>query len=83
MKKLIAVIIILISMSCADSKEFTIDNKQVVVEPYGWFDMSQKNDSINYQVNVPNIVISALLIETIAAPILITGTELYEPVSKK
>lgn len=51
MKNLIIVaVLMLIFTSCADSKEFTIDNNQVVVEPYGWFDTTQRNGLI------PNMV---------------------------
>lgn len=84
MKKLLAILLIALSFaSCADSKQFEIDGKQVVVEPYGWFDETEANDSINYRVNTGNVVWSILLFETIIAPIVITGNELWEPVSKK
>lgn len=69
--------------SCADSKDFVIDGKNVTVEPYGWFDTAQKNDSINYKVNVGNVVWSVLFSETLIVPILLTGDQLFEPVSKK
>jgi hypothetical protein len=45
-------------VSCADSKKLNIDGKDVIVEPYGWFDSSAKNDSVNYKVNVGNIVLN-------------------------
>jgi type IV pilus biogenesis protein CpaD/CtpE len=84
MKKLLTLLIIALSIvSCADSKEFTIDNKTVKVEPYGWFDKSQKNDSINYKVNTGNVILSIVFSETIIVPIILTGEELWEPVSKK
>lgn len=69
--------------SCADSKEFIIDGKKVNVEPYGWFDSSKKNDSIEYKVNVGNIVLDVIFCETIIVPIILTGDQLYEPVRKK
>jgi hypothetical protein len=37
--------------------------KDVIVEPYGWFDSSAKNDSVNYKVNVGNIVLSVIFSE--------------------
>jgi hypothetical protein len=37
--------------SCADSKEINIGGKDVLVEPYGWFDSSVKNDSVIYKIN--------------------------------
>ena len=84
MKKVFLLLILILSIvSCADSKEFTIDNKEVTVEPYGWFDETQKNDSINYKVNTGNIILSVVFCETVIVPVLLTGTELWEPVSKK
>ena len=84
MKKVIFLLAIMVSLvSCADSKEFIIDSKNVTVEPYGWFDETQKNDSINYKVNTGNVVLSIIFCETIIVPILLTGNELWEPVSKK
>lgn len=84
MRKLVTVLVTIILLtSCADSKEFTIDGKKQTIEPYGWFDLEAKNDSINYKVNVGNVIWSVVLVETVAAPILITGYQLFEPVSKK
>ena len=85
MKKLLLPCIMLLAIltSCADSKKFEIDGKEVVVQPYGWFDESQRNDSINYKVNTGNVVWSVILCETVIAPVLITGDQLWEPVSKK
>lgn len=84
MKKTLLIALLGLTMfSCADSKEFTIDNKQVKVEPYGWLNSETQNDSIKYRVNVPNIALSIIFSETIIVPIYLTGTELFEPVSKK
>ena len=85
MKKFLlsCIVMLLLLTSCADSKTFEIDGKQVKVEPYGWFDETQKNDSINYRVNTGNVVLSVVFCETIVVPILLTGNELWEPVSKK
>jgi hypothetical protein len=69
---------------CAKSKEFNIDSKNVIVEPYGWANESVKrNDSVDYQVNAGNIVWSIIGCETIVLPIVLTGYSLYEPVRKK
>jgi len=76
-------LLLLLLNSCADSKEFKINNKNVIVEPYGWFDTKEKNDSINYKINTGNIVLSVIFSETIVVPIVITGTQLWEPVNKK
>ena len=85
MKKILlsCLVTLMLLTSCADSKQFKINGKQVIVEPYGWFDETQKNDSINYKVNTGNVVLSVIFCETIFVPILLTGNELWEPVSKK
>lgn len=86
MKKLstIAILLaVLITTSCADSKTMNINGKYVEVEPYGWFDMSAKNDSVIYKVNTGNVVWSAVLSGTVVAPLILTGTALWEPVKKK
>jgi len=84
MKKILFILLLsLLFISCADSKKFNIDGKEVRVEPYGWFNPEMKHDSINYKVSTINVIWSALLIETIIVPIVITGDQLYEPVSKK
>ena len=69
--------------SCADSKDFVIDGKQVTVEPYGWFDLDAKNDSIEYKINTGNVVLDVIFCETIVVPIILTGDQMYEPVRKK
>ena len=73
------VLIVLLLSSCADSKDFIIDGETVTIEPYGWFDLDAKNENIHYKVNVDNVVWSVVLAETVIAPILITGNQLYEP----
>lgn len=79
---LLIFLVIFAFSSCAESKIIEIDGKKVNVEPYGWFDSSVKNDSVHYQLSKGNIIWSVILSETIVAPILITGTGLYEPVKK-
>lgn len=84
MNKIIAVgVIAMMFASCADSKEFTIDGKQVTIEPYGWYSEEDKNDSIVYKTCVGNVVLSIILCETIIVPVVLTGGALYEPVRKK
>ena len=88
MKRLRAVVLLMVVgltvlTSCADDKEFVIDGKKITVEPYGWFDMDAKHDSIHYEVNTGNVIWSVILSETVIAPVLITGDQLWEPVSKK
>lgn len=69
--------------SCAESKDFVIDNKEITVGPYGWFDLDAKNDSIEYKINPGNIVLDIIFCETIIVPIILTGDQFYEPVRKK
>ena len=86
MKKLNTLAILLSALfltSCAEPKKFTINNQEVEVQPYGWFDMSAKNDSVVYKVNTGNIVWGVILSGTIVAPIVLTGDQLWEPVRKK
>lgn len=72
----------IIMFSCADKKEFIINQEKVIVEPYGWFDLNAKNDSIEYKINGGNVVLSIIFCETIIVPIWLTGDQLYEPVRK-
>lgn len=70
--------------SCAKEKTFIIDGKSVIVEPYGWANSeAMKNDSIVYQASVGNIAWSIIGVETVVAPVWLTGWYLYEPVRKK
>lgn len=84
MKKTILTLVAgLLLLSCADSKTFTIDGRQEVIEPYGWWNVETKHDSIHYELVTGNIVWSVLLSETVVAPLVFTGGYIYEPVSKK
>lgn len=66
---------------CAENKTFTTkDGKQIVAKPYGWMNQDQKVDGVEYQMCTANIVLSVVFCETVAAPVLLTGLELYEPV---
>ncbi len=83
MKKLILPILLCL-MGCAEKKTLIIDDKYVVVEPYGWAnEESLKNDSVVYNVSIGNVVWSVILCETIVAPLVLTGGYLYEPVKVK
>jgi len=84
LKQLILVFIIGFTLiSCADNKTLTINGQTQVIESYGWFDESIANECVNYQVVTGNVVWSVILIETIIAPIIITGNGLWEPVGVK
>ena len=78
--KILLLLMLIINISCADSKNFEIDGKQVTVEPYGWADLDKKNKNIRYETNVGNVVWSILLCQTIVAPVVFTGWYLFEPV---
>lgn len=81
---IIGVLTVLMTSSCADSKDFIINGKTVIVEPYGWADsQTVKNDSVIYEASTGNIVWSVLLCQTIVAPVIFTGWYLYEPVALK
>lgn len=84
MKKVLVLGVLgLLLVSCADSKEFTIDGKQVTVEPYGLLNQEERNDSINYRINKGNVILSALFSPTVIVPVVLVGWEFHEPVSKK
>ena len=82
MKKVtvLMLLMLIINISCADSKTFEIEGKQVTVEPYGWADLDTKNENIRYETNVGNVVWSILLCETVVAPVVFTGWYLFEPI---
>lgn len=83
-KFLIILILFVLIIGCADSKNININGKDTEIQPYGWMNQDElKNDSVVYRINTGNVIWSVLLCETIIAPILITGIELFEPVSKK
>lgn len=72
---------ILLFTSCAEPKKLNIDDKSVVVEPYGWMNEdAQKLDNVIYQISPGTIIFSVIFCETIVVPIYLTGTQLYEPV---
>lgn len=70
---------VMLITSCA--KEKTI--KGETVAPYGWANSSEKNENINYQVSVGNVVLSVIFSETILVPIILTGWYLFEPTTSK
>jgi len=88
MKKVISLVLIVALMSvfsgCAYRKTITtkVDNSVTTrtYEPYGLFDMNKKNPNIQYEVSIGNIVWSAVLFETVIAPIILIGWYAYEPV---
>lgn len=83
MKKLIILIMsALMICSCAESKKFRKQDDSVfTAEPYGWANYeTRKIKGVKYEVNITNVVLSSIFVETVIAPILITGYDLFEPV---
>lgn len=68
--------------SCAESKKFRKQDGTVFeAEPYGWANyQTNKIKGVKYEINAPNMVLSLIFVETIIAPVLITGYNLFEPV---
>ena len=83
MKKLIILIMsALMICSCAESKKFRKQDGSVfTAEPYGWANyQTNKIGGVKYEINAPNMVLSLIFVETMIAPVLITGYNLFEPV---
>lgn len=80
MKYLIFAVLLLVS--CAESKTFRkSDGTEFEAQPYGWMDKEHAIKGVEYKICGPNLMWSILLSETIIAPVLLTGLELWEPVS--
>lgn len=71
--------------SCAEPKTFTISkNEEIVAKPFGWAnENSQKIDTVVYEINAGNAILSVLFSETIIVPLYLTGWEIYEPIRLK
>ena len=83
-KTMLVLVVVMFFFSCADSKTFTIDGKEVEVQPYGWVDYQEmKNDKIIYKACIGNAVWSVVTIQSIFIPIILTGYYLFEPVKIK
>ena len=54
--------------------------KEVLVEPFGFFDQNKKIDGIEYEVSTGNIVWSIIFSETVVVPVVLLGWYLWEPV---
>ncbi len=84
MKKIIAIIIILVFLAsflgCADTK--IIDG--VEYDTYGLLNEDEKrNPDIQYEIVWGNIIWGVIFFETIVAPIYFFGFSMWEPVGKK
>ena len=88
MKKTIISLLVTLSVmafcSCSKNKDITLNGKTRTFEPYGWANDDVKaNDSLIYEVNVPDVIISVIFCETVLVPICITGWDIKEPVRVK
>lgn len=83
MKYLFLLSLSILFSSCANDGDFELNGKMRTFKSYGWMCPELKNDSIEYSINAPNIVLSIVFCETVVAPILLTGLELKEPVRVK
>ena len=73
----------LVICSCAEPKRFRKQDGTVfTAEPCGWANYQTKAiKGVKYEINIHNVVLSTIFAETIITPVLITGYELFEPVS--
>ena len=87
MKKLfvfIGLVSIFLLSSCADSKKFVIDGKEVEAQPYGWANSdARKIDGVEYEINAGNVILSIIFSESIVVPVYLTGWQIMEPVQYK
>jgi len=76
----ILAICLALGTGCAESK--VIDGR--VYQPYGLIDEDQVRDPcVEYRASTENVIWGILLVETVVAPVLLFGYELYEPVGKR
>ena len=86
MRKIIFIFVALVASiamtSCADSKTFTkADGTTFTAHPYGWMCLEMKKEGVEYEVNTGDVVLSIVFSETLIAPILLTGLDIFEPVA--
>lgn len=82
MKRIIlALMTCIMFASCADNKTFKKPNgTEFTAQPYGWMDKEKEIDGVEYELCTGNVLLSIVFGETIVAPVLLTGLELWEPV---
>ena len=72
---------------CGDDKSVCIGEDGTdchTFEQYGLFDEGDKrNPNVEYDVVIGNVIWSVFLVETIAAPVILVGWYLYEPVGPR
>lgn len=68
--------------SCAEKKTFKkCDGTSFVASPYGWANKEKQIEGVDYEINVPNLILSVIFCETIVCPVVLTAVELWEPVN--
>lgn len=77
----------LLTVSCAKNRSITINGNTTKISPYGlyaeFFDKSQKDPRIEYELSVGNVILSVIFSETIIVPVILCGWYLWEPVGVK
>ena len=84
MKKVLVLcmLVAVLVASCAEKKTFKkADGTEFVAEPYGWMNSNEAIEGVKYELCKENVVVSVLSAETLAVPVLLTGLELWQPVS--
>ena len=84
MKKIISMllVILLLAFIVGCGKSMYMDGK--LYGTYGFINKSEKRSpDIEYELIIGNIIWSAILYQTIFAPIYFLGFSIYEPVGKK
>ena len=84
MKKILLIITLcFVVCSCADDKTFVDENgKTFTARTYGWADKeTEKIENVKYNISVGNVVWSIIFSETIVVPVMLTGWDLFEPIS--
>lgn len=54
-----------------------------MVEPYGLFNLNDKNPNVRYELSIGNVVLSTIFVGAIVPPIVLGGWYLWEPVEEK
>ena len=79
---LIVIMSLILCVSCAENKTFIKkDGTSFTASPYGWFNKESRIDGVVYEVNKSNLILDVIFCETVVLPIVLTGTELYEPIN--
>jgi len=81
-KSILFLIGIALLSSCAKDKTFTTSKGNTfVATPYGLGNENEKKiEGVTYDMSMPNVLIGAVLVETIIVPVYVAGWALYQPV---